>query len=139
MHVTTLACLACLWFGAGYFTARAIAAVPRRLVIDERADVIELNHYYDSRGRRLFSQLIFWEWRREEKLHRVFAYRVVAVPREVAPQRLPNGDYVLLFRDDELLRRIRSPIWRETWLQYDPEQLDRDRRPCRRRGLAGPR
>lgn len=27
MHCTTLACLACLWFGAGYFTARALAAV----------------------------------------------------------------------------------------------------------------
>lgn len=86
--------------------------------------------------------MIFWEWRREEKLHRVFAYRVVAhgaVPRDVEPQRLPNGDYLLLFRDGELLRQIRSPIWRETWLQYDPEQLDRDRPPCARRGLAGPR
>ena len=38
-------------------------------------DLIEVNHFYDENGKRVFDQLIFWDWKPAEAAHRVRAWR----------------------------------------------------------------
>ena len=89
------------------------------------ADVIEVNHYYDEHGKHVFDQVIFWEWRAEESAFRVIAWRFLRLDNQI-PRRDPHrGDFVLIWADAKRLRCVRSPHYRETWTQHDPEVIDR--------------
>jgi hypothetical protein len=122
------------------FTAACLLVlgmVPVSPVVDDTADVIEINRYYDHEGNLVFQQMIFWDWREEEGAYRVFAWRMVKSPRQYPVFDPWRGQYTLIFLDEGVLRRIRAPSLRETWTQYDPELLDRKFvSPDQRRGLA---
>jgi hypothetical protein len=122
------------------FTAACLLVlgmVPVSPVVDDTADVIEINRYYDHDGKRVFQQLIFWDWREEEGAYRVFAWRMVKSREQHPVFDHWRGEYTLVFLDQGVLRRIRAPSLRETWTQYDPELLDRQfLSPNQRRGLA---
>ena len=116
----------------------ALGLVPHELILLDTADVIELNHFYDPEGRKVFVQVIFWEWRGEEEAFRVVAWRLWKSPAQTPERDWQRGGYRTLWLDVDHPRLIRAPSLRETWTQYDPELEDRQfLPPDRRRGLAG--
>jgi len=114
----------------GIVLASAIAAfclVPHEDALVDHVDLIELAHVYDGDGRKVLSQVIFWNWHwRDSKFH-VCDWRI-ANAKSMRP-RLDHrsGEYRLEWRDGNsgAWRRAIAPSFRETWSQYDPEVADR--------------
>jgi len=105
--------------------AMLVSAAPCETVASDRADIIELNHFFDENGKLVFHQVIFWRWWDESGEFHVVAWRFVKSPG-VAPVRdWPRNGFVSIWLDGDVLRRVRSPSSRETWTQYDPEVHDR--------------
>ena len=98
-------------------------------VVREEVTLIERNHYYDECGRHVFTQWIFWEWK--DTRHEVIAWRLDK-PDFRFQERPP------CLRMDE--GRVDAECWRETWTQYDPELMERERFPKEyRKGIFGER
>lgn len=120
-----------------YTWALVFALLPVTPVVEDAADVIEINRYYSQDGEMVFRQVIFWQWHREEGRYHVFAWRMLKSPELMPVWDQRRGEYTLRFLDDGVMRRVRAPSLRESWTQYDPELLDRQSLPqAARRGLA---
>lgn len=92
-------------------------------IVEDRVDVIEVNHFYDEEGRLVFDQIIFWEWCPVTKRHQVVAWRLLK-KYSAWPERR-GREWQSMWIDGELLRRVIAPSIRETWTQYDPELEER--------------
>jgi len=114
------------------------------MVVADRVDVIELNHFYDNNGRLVFDQVIFWDWapplpeQDGPGCFVVVAWQLSGEKRPLRPSHnWQLGKYVLIYHDGTVLRRITSTSFRETWTQVDPERANRDvLSPYARRGLS---
>ncbi len=99
-------------------------------VIEESVDLIELNHFYDPCGRHVYDQVIFYHLAPETGHYRVRAWCLVE-DRETLSRRPTRDAHTGLVRvewfesDQKLLRRLHSPMYRESWTQVDPERLDK--------------
>lgn len=110
----------------------------RGLVAPDRVDLIELNHYYDSEGKIVFHQVIFWDWSDEKSCLYVRSWRFFKSKRQCPVKDSSQGDYVAVWYDGNVLRRVRARSFLESWTQYDPEVCDRERFPqSNRRELTG--
>jgi hypothetical protein len=70
----------------------------------------------------------------------VRAWRLVKNSQQLPQRDWLAGGYSSAWMDGELLRHVRAQSVRETWLQYDPELVERDYLPKeRRRELVTPR
>ena len=94
-----------------------------------RVDLIELNHRYDDQGRHCYDQVIFYEWSPDYRRYHVVAWCLV----DHGLSRLPTLDhsknrYVVRWFDRETgrQREIWSPIYRETWSDWDPERANKE-------------
>jgi hypothetical protein len=121
-----------------WVAAAAMGALPLDLVSTDAADVIELNHFYDTDGRQVFDQVIFWQWHADEGAYHVRAWRLWKQAAQTPWRDRLHGGYVTAWYDGERLRVVRATSLRETWTQFDPELDDRQLFPAHeRRGLAG--
>lgn len=112
----------------------AASSVPCEAALIEWADVIEVNAYYDHQGNRVFTQLIFWDWKPDCSEYRVFAWRMAKGQRVIRDH--DRDCFSITWIDQGTLREVRSRSVRYTWTQYDPELLDRaNLPPDKRRGL----
>jgi len=98
--------------------------------VSETVDMIELNHFFDRHGRHVYDQVIFYERLAGNGQFRVRAWCLVE-DRESLNRR-PIWDATTdhyqvdwLDSDQGIVRSIRSPLYRETWTQYDPERIDK--------------
>ena len=115
-----------------------MAVLPRAPLMVDQTDLIEINHYYDKRGKLVFDQVIFWNWSHDAAAFRVVAWRFIKKPSQMARRDWRRGGFVSLWHDGHVLREVRSDFVRETWTQFDPEVRDRDQLPQHlRRGLFG--
>ncbi len=115
----------------------AAAMVPATPLVRDRVDAIELNHVYDSDGRLVLRQFIFWDWHDGDGQFRVVAWRLFNEGQPLPWRDLSRGGYVLLWRDGQVLRWIEADAFHETWTQYDREIEDRQQlSQDRRRGLT---
>ena len=98
--------------------------------IDEFVDLIELNHFYDQRGRLVYDQVIFYERAPETGRFQVRAWCLVE-DRECLNRRPIRNYKTQLYQvdwfdtDQRLLRRITSRLYRESWTQIDPERANK--------------
>lgn len=98
--------------------------------ISENVDLIELNHFHDCLGRHVYDQVIFYEWSNESGRYHVRAWCLVE-DRELISRRpsrtYTDGRYHVRWqdRDQNLLRKISSQHFRETWTQTDPERSNK--------------
>lgn len=108
-------------------------------VVEDRVDLIEVNHFFDERGRLVFDQVIFYEWTATHGRYQVRTWRLLKSPAQQPQRDWRRGDYVTVWHDGDLLRKVRTAAVRETWTQHDPELIDRELLPkeCRR-GLPQP-
>jgi hypothetical protein len=117
--------------------ASALSLVPATPMVCDRVDVLELNCVYDSDGRLMLRQMIFWDWRRERFRYEVVAWRLW---KDDSPEPLRDwetGEFQLLWSDGEVLRSVRARVYWQTWTQHDPELADRQRLSQHlRRGLS---
>lgn len=118
----------------------ALCLMPPDMPVEERVDAIELNHFYDERGKLVFEQAIFWAWRcRDCYDHEVVAWRLVKLPAHRPRYSCWRNEWDMIFHDGDTLRRVRTPFFYETWGQDDPELYQRELLPKeRRRGLTKP-
>lgn len=86
-------------------------------------DTIEVNAVYDLHGKKLFTQIIFWEWTDEGE--RVLYWKFLG--RDDTTIRLGRSTFFLAAGS---VCRFRSRYFRRSWTQHDPEVADREFRPC---------
>ncbi len=98
--------------------------------VDEFVDLIELNHFYDQRGRLVYDQVIFYERAPETGRFQVRAWCLVE-DRECLNRRPVKNYETQLYHvdwfdtDQRLLRKITSRLYRESWTQIDPERANK--------------
>lgn len=94
------------------------------LIVEEQVTTIELNRFYDSDGKLVFSQWLFWD----EELS-LIDWRM----KKCDPC-IEGG--AMLWIDDGVFRKVRFRQYRESHTQHDPELWERERLPKeQRRGL----
>ena len=99
-------------------------------VAEEYVDLIELNHFYDHKGRYVYSQSLFWT--RDPRDSRFHIRAWVLIDDRLTYNRRPLRDeqsdqWFCQWYDQEqkILRKIRSKMYRESWTQVDPERADK--------------
>ena len=95
------------------------------LVVKQRVDLIELNHYVDEDGREVFRQVVFYDWSSAHHCFHVRAWRLIKRESQVPVRRWNPSQYQCTWHDDGLLRQVWAPKLRETWTQRDPERVNR--------------
>jgi hypothetical protein len=111
--------------------------------IADECHTLELNHYFDGCGQRIFSQWIFWEWNEKESRNDVVDWRMADngnTPRNELSRanrsvKKIDGGYRVNFRDYETTREVTAKEFRETWTQFDPEVEQRKILPTDQRRL----
>lgn len=109
----------------------AFAVLPRPAITEDRVELVELNTYYDDHGKLLFSQLIFYNWDKENSRYEIIDWRFYRAEATLFSFR-GTGSLVILY-DDDRLRKIQCKFFRDTHTQYDPETLDREILPKEKR------
>ena len=118
--VSTFVLVACM--------AMAADPGPRGRDVTEKVDLIELNHFYDDLGRHAYDQVIFYEWSPDYRRFHVISWCLLENDLSRMPTRNPNnGEYRVRWhdRDAKVHRELRSPLYRETWSQVDPERVNK--------------
>ncbi len=109
-------------------------------VATDRVDVIELNHFHDEQGKHVFDQVIFYDWSPTRGRYNVLAWRLLKHPSQLPTRDWSTGDFVTVWQDNSVLRKVRAETMRESWTQYDPELIERAYLPKeQRRELRKPR
>ncbi len=112
---------------------------PAEDVACDRVDLAEVNHFYDEHGKRVFDQVIFYDWSPAMSRYQVRAWRLLKSPGQYPTKNWERGDWSAVWHDGEVLREVRATSFRETWTQYDPELIERDYLPKeKRRDLVKP-
>ena len=123
----------------GLLLANVISLEPRETALEDRVDLVEVNHFHDESGKHVFDQLIFYDWCRRVCRHQVVAWRLIKGPSPLPRRDWERRDYACTWSDSGVLRSVRAASLRETWTQYDPELAERDMLPLsQRRELASP-
>lgn len=120
-------------------TSTTIGLTPRDELVTDHADVIEVNHFYDERGKLVFDQIIFWRWCDVRCEHHVMAWRFLKKKEQFPRHDRSRRRYIAIWHDSGTLRRVRAPSLLETWTQFDPEVHDRQFVPQSRRVGLGKR
>jgi hypothetical protein len=113
--------------------ALAVCLNPVIHVAHDRVDLIEVNHFYDERGRLVFDQIIFYDWCSARGGFNIRAWRLLKSPDQRPLAQRERGSYVSMWRDGDTLRKVEAPAVRESWTQYDPELVERSVLPRDRR------
>lgn len=90
-------------------------------------DKIELNHFYDQQGKHGFDQLIFWDWYPPDDDFRVRAWRLVKNTNMIPRYNYRTKIVYVRWHDGEYFREIRTTVLAQSWTQYDPEMMDREK------------
>lgn len=108
------------------FLIAILTATPPQTTINDHVDLIEVNHYFDSRGKHIFDQVIFYEWSKSSARFHVTAWRMLKTVEQIPRKDWRSGLYVTMWRDGKEFRRVEANGFRETWTQYDPELVERE-------------
>ena len=88
------------------------------IVLEDHVAVLERNHFFDSEGKHVFTQWLFWD----ENLDLV-AWRMAKCETTI-----DRG--AMLWFDDGVFRKVKFHQYRESWTQEDPELRERERMPA---------
>lgn len=104
-------------------------------IASDRVDMMEVNHFYDEKGKLVFNQIIFFDWSAPDSRYMVRDWKLVKSKSQMPVKDTRTGDYVIVWYDGDLLRVVRCPLIRETWTQHDPELIEREYLPKERRAM----
>jgi len=111
-----------------YFLAATVIGVVvwSNPTVDERVDMVELNHFHDSNGKFCFSQVIFWRWDHVEGNYHVGEWRMI---EGVSINPRPDKCTVKWKEHSGIERLVIAKHFRESWTQIDPERMDKNGHP----------
>lgn len=127
MGISTFS-VACLFVALGLNPTDDVA-------VDE-VDLIEINHFHDEQGKPVFDQIIFYDWSAADSRYQVRAWRMLKTPAQIPRKNWRDGGYVAVWHDTQngdVLRKVKSQSFRESWTQYDPELIEREFLPKEKR------
>jgi hypothetical protein len=108
----------------------------------DKVDLIEVNHFHDETGNLIFDQIIFYDWSPASSRYQVRDWRLLKTPAQIPQPTAGRREFVAVWYDGDVFRKVRSQTVRESWTQYDPELVEREflpkesRRELRRLRLA---
>jgi hypothetical protein len=102
---------------------------PQQHVVRDRVDLIEVNHFYDEKGKLFLEQLIFYDWCPKTSHYNIRTYRLLKDPLEVPRRNYEDRGYVVIWREGPAVRKVYATAVRESWTQYDPEIAERRHLP----------
>ncbi|MEM7453387.1 MAG: hypothetical protein AAF456_03425 [Planctomycetota bacterium] len=109
---------------------------PPQYTVSEKVDLVEINHYSDSRGNGVLDQAIYYQWSVEHGRFQVVDYKLLKSTAQ-EPVRDSSGDYFSVWHDGHVLRIVQAHSCEQTWTQFDPEHREREKLPHElRQGLA---
>ena len=109
---------------------------PPQFTVTEKVDLIEVNHYFDSKGNPVLEQAIYYDWSPEQGRFEVVDYKLLESIAQ-QPRRDKSGDYHSVWHDGHVLRTVQAYSCQRTWTQFDPEHRERETLPHElRQGLA---
>jgi hypothetical protein len=111
------------------FAVSIFAVLPQADIPCDVVDLVELNHVYSAEGKPIYTQAVFYDWRPVQGEHQVRAWRLLKSVERRPERDFQSGDWVMIFPDTAGLREVRAASFRESWTQYDLEQVERDRLP----------
>lgn len=114
---TTITAIALFW---GTFCINPVEDVAK-----DRVDLIEVNHFFDEHGKHVFDQVIFYDWSPQFSRYNVLAWRLLKDVAQVPYREGSRQDYVAIWHDGAVLRKVQAETVRESWTQYDPELVER--------------
>jgi hypothetical protein len=117
-----------------------VLSVPIRIEnqASEYVDLIELNHFFDAKGRIVYDQVVFHERAPETGRFQVRAWCLVE-DREHLNRRPVKNEETGIYQvdwfdtDRRIQRKITSRLFRESWSQVDPERENKRVHPERLR------
>lgn len=97
--------------------------------IDVECSYVEVNHFYDNDGKKVFSQLILWN--DGQFGPQVIDYKMLSRGRFSNEDDFKIVDYtdrnpLLIVEHSSLIFRVRCGSIQETWTQFDPELVNRE-------------
>jgi hypothetical protein len=98
---------------------------PAEDVVTDRVDLIEVNHFFDDHGRHVFDQIIFYDWSPNAGRYNVRAWRPLKTPAQIPQRDWRTREFVAVWHDGTMLRKVQAATVRESWTQYDPELVER--------------
>jgi hypothetical protein len=111
----------------------ALCLQPQPDVATDEVDLIEINHFHDDQGRLVFDQVIFYDWSPVHSRYLVRAWRLLKTPAQVPRRDYGQQEFVTIWHDGDVLRKVQAKVLRETWTQHDPELMAREYLPKERR------
>ena len=118
--------------------ASTLSLNPIEDVVFDRVDLVEVNHYYDDKGRHVLDQVIFYDWSATTGRYQVRDWRMLKRRAQIPRRNWRLGHYMSIWHDplgEDVMRRIHAINMHETWTQYDPEIIERDHLPKEKRRL----
>jgi len=102
-----------------------ICFIPPTSPVEDSVDLIEVNHLYGENGKKMLTQVIFYDWSELTNRYQVRTWRLFKHKSQYPLRNFQHGGYQTLWYDGGLLRRVRCKIHNETWTQFDPELRER--------------
>ena len=92
----------------------------------DRVDLMEVNHFHDENGNLVFDQIIFYDWSPAHSRYQVRDWRLVKTPAQIPLRNWRKREFVAVWHDGDVLRKVRADTLRESWTQHDPELVERE-------------
>lgn len=99
--------------------ALTLSSAPQPVVVD----LVEINHYHDTKGEHVFDQVIFYSWSSQRKRYDVREWMMLKADSHYPRQR--GQGYFMRWHHDGDMREAVVKHRRETRTQHDPEMLER--------------
>ncbi len=96
---------------------------PPQYTVEERVDLIEVNHYHDKSGEFILNQVIFYEWSPTDLRFQIQDYKLMKQKTQF-PARQIGDEYFSVWHDGNILRCVSSGCFSETWTQHDPNHKE---------------
>ena len=98
---------------------------PPPIAAVDHVDLVEINHYFDPQGKKVFDQLVYYDWDDRAQRYNVVGWRLLKNQNQLPVRHPANGKYYSTWHDRKLLRIVYANRQMETWTQYDPETYER--------------
>ncbi len=93
-------------------------------ILEDRVDLVEINHFYDDKGQLTLDQVIYYNWSEHLSRYQVRAWRLLKTSDQIPRKDWDRNEYVAIWHDGDSLRIVHAASLRESWTQYDPEILE---------------
>ena len=89
-----------------------LLSAPPRIAATEHVDLIEHNHYFDSGGKKVFDQIVYYNWDPSADRYNVVAWRLLKNENQIPVRHPGNRKYYSSWHDGKPFASFTLP---EKW------------------------